>query len=140
MINKTFVLTSIVAGFFMVMSLKFLHFFKFIKWSPIGWSKKYQILVSAHVSAKWITLFIGLVILFALFYLLFSFLDAIPPSILAIVCSIVILILVEWIIGGPQTFSGIVKSISIPLLSLSAIIFRFLAGTAVFMRKLTKSE
>lgn len=140
MINKTFVITSIVAGFFMVLSLKFLHFFKFIKWSPIGWSKKHEILVSAHVSAKWLTLFLGLVILFALIYLVFSFLDAVPPSILAIVCTVVLLIMAEWIIEGPQTFSKIIKSISIPLLSLSAIIFRFLAGTAVFMRKITKSE
>lgn len=140
MINKTFVMTAIVAGLFMGLALKFLHFFKFIKWSPIGWSKKYQILVGTHWSVKWIFLIIVFTVLFALFYIIFSFLEAIPPGLLAIFLSVIVIIMAEWLIGGPKTFTEIVKSVSIPLLSVTAIVFRFLAGTAVYMRKMTKNE
>lgn len=124
----------------MGISLKFLHFFKFIKWSPVGWSKKHHILIGTHWSVKWVFLIVVLIILFAIFYLIVSFLEAIPPGILAVVLSVIVVIMAEWLIGGEKTFTEIVKSVSIPLLSITAIVFRFLAGTAVFMRKMTKNE
>lgn len=40
MINKTLGWTAFFSALFTVLSLKFLHLFNFISWSPVGWAKK----------------------------------------------------------------------------------------------------
>lgn len=138
MINKTFVFTSIFAALFMVISLKFLHIFKFIKWSPVSWSKKWHVFASDHFSLKWLLLFLGLVVILAVLYLLVSFLDSIPPSISALSLSVISIILIEWLIGEPESLVKTLRSISVPLFAIIAIVLRFVTGTAVFMRKLSR--
>ena len=138
MINKTFVFTSVFAALFMAISLKFLQIFNFIKWSPVSWSKKWHIFVSAHYSVKWLLLFVGITIIFAILYLIISLLDAIPPSISALTLSVIAILLVEWVIKEPSTLDQALRSISIPLFAVIAIVLRFVAGTAVFMRKLSR--
>jgi len=122
----------------MTLSLSFMQLFNFIKWSPVGWAKELSLLSSAHFSIKWLLLFLAMIITFALFYILFSFLDAIPPSVLALSFGLVGIIVIEWFISEPKTPIGVIKSISIPFAAMTAIVLRFISGTAVFMRKITR--
>lgn len=138
MLNKTFVITSICAALFMAISLKFLHFFKFIKWAPTGWAKNWPAVATLHYSIKWFLLIIGLTVIFAIIYLVTSFMEAIPPTISSIVLCAAFIILAEWIINKPETPLKAIKSMSIPLFSITAIIFRFIIGTSVFMRELSR--
>ncbi len=39
MFNKTMIWTTFIAALFTTGALKFLHFFNFIQWSPVGWGK-----------------------------------------------------------------------------------------------------
>lgn len=138
MFNKTFVYTSIFSAIFMTVSLSFIHLFNFIKWSPVGWTKEWRFFSSAHYSVKWLILFLALVIIFALLYVVFSFLDAISPAVLAIVFGVIGIIVLEWFISEPKTPIEVVKSISLPLLAITAMVLRFISGTAVFMKKFTR--
>lgn len=140
MLNKTFMYTSIVSALFMALSLKFLQLFDFIKWSPIGWFKKWQVLPAAHYSIKWFFLIVVLAILFAIAYLIISLVESIPPSVSALIFTIVTIITLEWMISEPKTPIEAIRAISIPLLSITAIVFRFISGTAVYMRKLSRNE
>jgi len=138
MFNQTFFYTSFFAALFMTISLKLLHKFKFIKWSPIAWTKKLQFFETMPLSLKWVSLFIGLAIVFAILYFITSYLDTIPPSITALLFCIVIIVSIEWLISKPETPMKALKSISIPLLTVTAIVFRFIVGTSVFMRKVSR--
>lgn len=140
MINKTFIYTSVFAALFTTLSLKFLHFFNFIKWSPIGWSKKWKIFTSEqimHYIANWLLLILALTVLFAIIYIVASQLYKIPPSISALIIGIVFVFVVEWFISKPDTFTEAIRTISLPLLALMAIAFRFTVGTAVFMKEIS---
>lgn len=83
-------------------------------------------------------LLLALVIIFAVLYIVFSFLDAISPAVLAIVFGVIGIIALEWFISEPKTPIEVVKSISIPLLAITAMVLRFISGTAVFMKKITR--
>src|SRR4051812_47072381 len=110
---NTLTFTSIVAAAFMTMALKFLHFFNFIKWSPISWAKKWQLFASAHFSLKWVLLFIALTVFFALLYIIFSFIYRIPPSVTALISSIIVVLALEWIITNPKSALSLIRSASI---------------------------
>lgn len=135
MFTKTMIWTSIIAALFTTGALKFLHFFNFIKWSPVGWGKKWLLFGSNDEGWKWAILFIILLIVFGLFYGLSRATMNIPPSITAITVSIIAVVAIEWIIYSPQTFTEGVKKLSIPFFSIIAIVSRFITGTAVYMKK-----
>ena len=140
MINKTFVYTSIFAALFMAFALKFLHLFDFIKWSPVGWAEKWSFFPTVHYSIKWFMLILAFTLIFAILYILLSFLDTISPSISAILFTVLIIVIAEWAISEPKSPVEALRTISIPLLSITAIVLRFIAGTAVFMKKLSKKD
>ncbi|QUW22271.1 hypothetical protein JSQ81_01365 [Sporosarcina sp. Marseille-Q4063] len=135
MIDKTFLYTSKFSALFTTLSLKFLQMFSFIEWSPIGWADEWPQVDSYHYSIKWTLLFIGLFIIFAILYILSSFMVAIPPSLSAIIIGVIGIIILEWIISEPKTLPDIFTSISYPFLAIIAITLRFITGTATFMRK-----
>ncbi|HEX5563674.1 MAG TPA: hypothetical protein VFX34_01835 [Sporosarcina sp.] len=135
MFNKTMIWTTLIATLFTLGALKFLHFFNFIKWSPVGWGKKWLLFGSSDEGWKWALLFIILFIVFGLFYGLSRAAANIPPAITAIVVSIIAAVAIEWIIYSPQTFMEGVKKLSIPFFSIIAIVCRFITGTAVYMKK-----
>jgi xanthosine utilization system XapX-like protein len=135
MIDKTFLYTSLFSALFTTLSLKFLQMFSFVKWSPIGWADKWPQVDSYHYSIKWALLFMGLFIIFAILYILSSFLVAIPPSLSAIIIGIIGVIIVEWIISEPKSLQSLFNTISYPFLATIAITLRFITGTATFMRK-----
>ncbi|MGG0667926.1 hypothetical protein [Sporosarcina koreensis] len=135
MFNKTMVWTTIMAALFTIGALKFLHFFNFIKWSPVGWGKKWLLFGSSNEGWKWAILFIILFIVFGLFYGLSRAASNIPPAVTAIAVSIIAAVAIEWIIYSPQTVTEGVKKLSIPFFSIIAIVTRFITGTAVYMKK-----
>lgn len=135
MINNTLLWTAITGALITTIALKFLQLFKFINWSPVGWAKKWHLFEYAHQSIKWTLLFIALTLLFAILYFVVSFTTSIPPSITALILGSIVVFTVEWTIGSPQSPVAAIKSISIPYLALMAIVFRFITGTAVFMKK-----
>jgi hypothetical protein len=140
MINKTLLWTALVGAIFTTIALKFLELFNFISWSPVGWAKKWQLFPSVHFTIKWALLFVVLFFLFAIVYFAVSFTTSIPPSITAIIIGIIVVFAVEWTIGSPKTPSAAIKSISIPYFALMVIVFRFITGTAVFMKKLSNES
>lgn len=135
MFTKTMIWTTVVAALFTIGALKFLHFFNFIKWSPVGWGEKWLLFGSEDEGWKWVLLFIILLIVFGLFYWLSRATANIPPAITAITVSIIAAVAIEWIIYSPLTFTEGVKKLSIPFFSIIAIVSRFITGTAVYMKK-----
>lgn len=138
MFNQTFVYTTLFSALFMSISLKFMQLFSFIKWSPIGWAKKWDLFATAHFAVKWGILFLVLVIIFAILYMMVSFFDSIPAALTALFISVIGIIAVEWFISESKSPEELFKSISIPLLSVTAIVLRFIVGTAVFHRELLR--
>lgn len=135
MFNKTMIWTTIIAALFTTGALKFLHFFSFIKWSPIGWGEKWLLFGSSNELWKWAILFIVLLIVFGLFYGLSRAAANIPPAVTALSVSIIAAVAIEWIIYSPETFSEGIRKLSIPFFSIIAIVTRFITGTAVYMKK-----
>ncbi|WP_342505171.1 hypothetical protein [Sporosarcina sp. FSL K6-2383] len=137
MLNKTLLWTAFFSAIFTALSLKFLHLFNFISWSPIGWVEKGMLFESAPIVIQWGLLFIVLIVTFAILYFAVSFTTSIPPSISALAIAIIAVFAIEWTITSPKTPFDAIKSVSIPFLSIIAIVLRFLTGTAVFMKKLS---
>lgn len=138
MFNRTFFLTSIFASGFMLISLMFMSLFSFIKWSPVGFLKKETLFPTLHFVVQWGILFFILFFMFSFFYILLYYLHSIPPALSAIIISIIAVVVVEWLVDSERTAMALLQSISIPLLSVVAIVFRFIAGTAVFYKELSK--
>jgi hypothetical protein len=127
--------TTIIAALFTTGALKFLHFFNFIKWSPVGWGKKWLLFGSSNEGWKWVLLFIFLLLVYGVFYLFSRTTHKIPPAITAISVSIIAAVAIEWVIYTPQSFTEGIKKLSIPFISIIAIVSRFITGTAVYMKK-----
>ncbi len=132
--------TSAVAALFSALSLKFLHIFHFVPWSPIGWTDRFVFLTNQASAVKWIVFIVLLFTLHAVLYGLFSAASALPPSVTAIVTTLVVVCAVEWIVTPPESMKSAFRGVSIPLLSLAAIIMRFVSGTAVFMKTEVKGK
>ncbi len=138
MFNETFAFTTLFSALFMALTLKFLHLFNFIKWSPIGWEKRWTGFSTVPSLVMWMILLLVLMFVFAMLYMLMFYLDKVPESVLAIFFSVLGLIGLEWFIGASKTPFEVMRSISIPLLSITAIVLRFIAGTAVFYKELSR--
>lgn len=137
MINKTLVWTAFFSALFTVLSLKFLHLFNFISWSPVGWAEKGMLFASTHVVIHWLLLFVILLVTFAIIYFAMSFTTSIPPSVTSLILAVLAVFTIEWTIGSPKTPFDAFKSLSMPFLAIIAIVLRFITGTAVFMKKLS---
>ncbi|MDW0117325.1 hypothetical protein QTL97_10290 [Sporosarcina thermotolerans] len=138
--SRTMVWTTLFAALFTLISLKSLHFFNFIKWSPVGWAEKWLIFGSKHEAPKWALLFVILLIAFGIFYLVSKLTVSISPAITAIVISVICAVALEWVIFSPTSLSEGVKSISIPFLSIIAVVSRFVTGTAVYEVKSSNND
>ncbi len=140
MLDRTLFYTAFFSAIIMVISLKFLELFSFIKWSPIGWGENASLFSTMHFTVKWGLLFIGLFVVFILLYIIMYYLHAIPPAMSAIFFTVLGVFLVEWLIHDSTSIREFMQSLSIPLLSVTAIILRFISGTAVFYYDLSQKE
>ncbi|MEK5038729.1 hypothetical protein [Sporosarcina sp. FSL K6-3457] len=140
MINKTLGWTAFFSALFTVLSLKFLHLFNFISWSPVGWAKKEMLFASTHIIIHWLLLLLILMVVFAILYFAVSFTTSIPPSVTSLILAILAVFAIEWTIGLPKTPFDAFTSLSMPFLAIIAIVLRFITGTAVFMKKLSSES
>jgi hypothetical protein len=140
MFNKTLLWTAFFGALFTVLSLKFLQLFNFISWSPVGWAKKDLLFSSTSITIQWVLLFFMLLVVYAILYFAVSFTTTIPPSLTALIIGVIGVFAIEWTIGSPKTPIDAIKSVSIPFLSIIAIVLRFITGTAVFMKKLSRES
>lgn len=138
--NRTLVYTSLFSAIAMVFSLKFMEMFSFIKWSPIGWGKKAYLFSSMHFTTQWGLLFVGVFIVFIVLYMIMFYLHAIPPAMSAIFFTVVGVFAVEWGIHHSKGPWDVIQAMSIPFLAVTAIILRFISGTAVFYYELSRKE
>lgn len=140
MFNRTLFYTSFFSTITMLISLKFMELFRFINWSPIGWGKESSLFPTMHFTVKWGLLSIVLFIVSLLLYIIMFYLHAIPPALSAIFFTILLVFLIEWFISEAKTPMEMMQSISVPLLAVTAMILRFISGTAVFYYELSKKE
>lgn len=140
MFNRTFFYTTLFSTITMLISLKFLELFSFIQWSPIGWGQESSVMPTMHFTVKWGLLSIALFVVFMLLYIVMFYLHAIPPAISAIFFTVLLVFSVEWVISEAKTPMELLQAISIPLLATTAIILRFISGTAVFYYELSRKE
>lgn len=129
---KTYVLTSLVTAALFTFILSFLKVFKFIKWSPIGWSTRYNLLTTAPTGVKWMFLAIFSFIIIFILLKLFSFTARINPVFTSILSGLLIWMLIEWFIKIDFSFF---KKSSLPFLAIVILFCRGLVETAVFYER-----
>ena len=136
-ITSTHVWTAIMAATLSIIALKFLRVFKFIKWSPLGWTKRFHMFTEAPGWVKWIIVWIICFILFFIIYFIARLTFKIPPTLTSLIITVVAILIIEWMIHvkADLTMIQFIKKISIPFACLFAMIFRFVIGTSVYMKK-----
>ncbi|SEM44972.1 hypothetical protein SAMN04487786_1828 [Paenisporosarcina quisquiliarum] len=124
--------TSLVAAIFTTILFKFLDYFQFIKWDPIGYTKTFQFLKGSNVYVKWIILFLVIWgICFLLYYVCLLF-AKIPVSITSIALGLLIAIALEWIILDADSIEKTIKKLSIPFICIVIVAVRFIMESAIF--------
>lgn len=124
--------TSLAAAIVTTLLCKFLDYFHFIKWNPIGYTQTFQFLKGSNVFIKWIILFLLIWgICFLLYYVSLLF-AKIPVSITSIAVGLLLAITLEWIILEGDSFEKTIKKISIPFICIVVIIVRFVMESSIF--------
>lgn len=129
--------TSLVAAVATVVLLKFLKVFNFIKWSPIGWSKRYKLFTTEPALVKWVILCIAFFLLFLILYSISSWMYMLPPSVASILITLILIAAIEWGVHGISdvTVTEFLKNVSIPFAAILAVILRFVVGTSIYMKR-----
>ncbi|MEK4628187.1 MAG: DNA helicase [Solibacillus sp.] len=128
----TSILTCIVAACVLALLLKFLHLFHFIKWSPVGFTKKLGI-EDITAFEKWLIIILIFFVIALLLYYLFVYIP-IRPDIASILLGLAVAILVEWIIYRYPLELSSFKKLSIPFIVVIMIMFRFIIESAAYLR------
>lgn len=115
--------------------LKFLHYFKFIKWKPTGWAERYGVFAEGPWAAKWLILLATVYVLSLVLYYLLALTWKWKVSITAAVAGLVIAGLIEWLIVRPGGYGDFRQSISVPFAALTLVATRFINETAAFHKK-----
>lgn len=124
--------TSLAAAIVTTLLCKFLDYFHFIKWNPIGYTQTFQFLKGSNVYIKWIILFLLIWgICFLLYYVSLLF-AKIPVSITSIAVGLLLGITLEWIILDGDSIEKTIKKLSIPFICIVVIIVRFVMESSIF--------
>lgn len=124
--------TSLAAAIVTTLLCKFLDYFHFIKWNPIGYTQTFQFLKGSNVYIKWIILFLIIWgICFLLYYVSLLF-AKIPVSITSIAVGLLLAITLEWIILDGDSIEKTIKKLSIPFICIVVIIVRFVMESSIF--------
>ncbi|WP_277587458.1 hypothetical protein [Psychrobacillus antarcticus] len=124
--------TSLVAALGTTILFKFLDYFKFIKWNPIGYTKTFPLFKESNVFVKWIILFLFIWgICFLLYYVCLLF-AKIPVSITSIVLGLLIAFTLEWFILDADSIDKTIKKLSIPFICIVIVAVRFVMESAIF--------
>lgn len=125
-------ITSIFASIILTASLKLLSIFKFIKWNPVGYAKRYHLFEDSHPLISWLFLAILIFLVCFIFYLVMQYAYNVPPFITSLVIGAVFAMIVEWIIFDLPAELSSFKQLSIPFMVTVVIAARFIFETASF--------
>lgn len=126
---KTYVVTTLFATILFTGTLLFLKVFKFVNWSPIGWTKRYHLFPNEHPVVKWMLLAILIFMTILIMLKLFSYTKRINPVFTSVLIGLLIWGIIEWVIKGDFSF---IKKSSLPFLAVLIIFCRALVETSVF--------
>lgn len=114
-----------------LLSLKILQVFKFIKYSPIGWTQKLHVFDDSHPLVKWFILWIVVIIMITIFFTLGELLKKVRMDFVAILIAVVIVWMLEWFVQKTPN----IHRFSIPLGVIIAIHLLWILETASFHAK-----
>lgn len=115
-----------------LLSLKILHVFKFIKFSPIGWAENLNVFDHAHPLVKWFILWIFIMVVIAILFALGEFMKNIKMNFMAILLAVLFVWLIEWYMQKTPN----IHKFSIPLGVMIAIHLLWILETASYHGKL----
>lgn len=125
-------ITSLTASVFLTIALKLLSLFHFIKWSPVGFTKKLNILESSHWSVRWLFLLIFIFMITFVLYIVMQFIEMVPAFLTSLIIGGILALICEWIIFDLPAELSSFKKLSIPFIVTVVITARFVFETAVF--------
>ena len=129
------VVTSLVAAIFLTVSIKLLSIFHFIKWSPVGYTKRLDILENSHWTIKWLFLLIIVFLIIFIFYIIMQYVQMVPAFVTSLIIGAIFALLCEWIIFDLPAEMSSFKKLSIPFMVTVVITARFVFDTAMFHYK-----
>ena len=129
------VITSLFATLFLTVTLKLLSVFSFVKWSPVGYTKRFDILETSHWFVKWLFLFLVIFLIIFVFYLIMQYVQMVPPFVTSLIIGGIFALLCEWVIFDLPAELKSFKKLSIPFIVIVVITARFVFDTAVFHYK-----
>lgn len=133
-------LTSFVASLFLTFMLKVLEYFKFIRWNPVGYTKKLNILENSHESTQWMLLWFMIFIITFILYLVMQFVIQVPPFLTSLIIGGVIALITEWIIFNLSAELSSFKKLSVPFIIVVIITSRFVFETATYHYQASSSR
>ncbi|RUL56944.1 MULTISPECIES: hypothetical protein [Lysinibacillus] len=126
------VVTSIFASIFLTISMKVLSLFHFVKWSPVGYTKRLGILENSHWSIKWLFLLIIVFLITLIFYLIMQYIILVPHFLTSLVIGALLALIIEWFIFELPAELSSFKKLSIPFMVTVIVTARFVFETAAY--------
>lgn len=133
-------MTSLAASIFLTIALKLLSLFHFIKWNPIGYTKKLEILEENHPLLQWFFLLIVIFIITFILYMVMQYVIQVPAFLTSLIIGGVLALLIEWAIKDLPAELSSFKKLSIPFIITVIMTARFVFETAAFHFKATHFE
>lgn len=124
------IITSAVSAIGFSCILKFLHYFSFISWHPIGFVRKWELPITAFTG--WLLLGLVFFILFLLLYILLQYAWRVPSFFTSFVIGIAFAFLAEWLIYDLPAEGASFKKLSIPFIVVTIAMCRFVIDTAQY--------
>lgn len=126
------IITSLCASIFLTISLKLLSLFKFIKWNPVGYTKKFDIFESSHWLIQWLFLVIMIFLITLILYFIMQYVVFVPAFLTSLIIGGILALLCEWAIFDLPAEMTSFKKLSIPFMVMVIITARFVFETAAF--------
>lgn len=127
------IFTALAVTIYFVLSIKLLHLFNMIKWSPVSFMKKWEAF-QPNVFERWLIFFIGVFVIVCIVYFLARTIIGKSPFAFSLIAGILLAILLEFrILHLPMELDSI-KKLSIPFLVIVIIGLRVLTETAQYFR------
>ncbi len=126
------VITSFVAAFAAVLLLKFLSYFNFVDWNPVGYTKKFDVFVENTWFVKWLVLFLLIWVIGIVLYFISIMFVKVPVSITSLILGLLIAVIAEWMIIDANSVVKTIKELSIPFICIVLILARFVVESAIF--------
>lgn len=89
------IITSLCASIFLTFSLKVLSYLHFIKWNPVGYTKRLDILESSHPLIQWLFLVIVIFLITLILYFIMQFVELVPAFITSLVIGGILALICE---------------------------------------------